>query len=172
MDGEGAEDWEYGEGAGWFFNWAGTLGVTLLASEALLAWLGIVATSSAVFGPAGWLVSGGLLLGGLLLKKWCEKRAVAELRRAVTDALRTVRRDVLNKLRSAESGLLDLAEEVRQALDEEMSQLRWQLEQIRQDRSRSESERQQIRQELRQCESHLKKTESNALEVINSCLKS
>lgn|GEM_PF-5988214 len=170
MDGRGAQDWEFGEGAGTFFKWAGTLGVTLLASEALLAWLGIVAASSAAFGPAGWLVAAGLLLGGLLLKKWCEEKAVAELRRAVTDALRTVRRDVLNKLGSAETGLLDLADEVRQALDQEMDQLRWQMEQMWQDRSRSESERQQIIQELRQCESHLKKTEASALEVINSCL--
>lgn len=171
MDGRGAEDWEFGEGFGGFMKGAGWIGVTLLAGEAVLSWLGIAAASSAAFGPAGWLVSGGLLLGGLLLKKWCEKKAVTELRRAVTDALRTVRRDVLNKLRSAESGLLDLADEVRLALDEEMSQLRWQLEQIRQDRSKSEAERQQIRQELQQCESHVKKTESDVLEVINSCLK-
>lgn len=172
MDGQGAEDWEIGEGFGGFMKGLGSLGVTLLIGEAVFSWLGVAAASSAVFGPAGWLVAGGLLLGGLLLKKSCEKKAVAELRRAVTDAIRRVRLDVLNKLRSAEGSLLDLADEARQALDEEMNQLRWQLEQIRKDRSRSESERRQIRQELRQCESHLKKTESNALEVINSCLKS
>src|SRR5208283_1529062 len=107
LDGGGAQDWEFGEGFGGFMKGAGWLGVTLLAGETVLWWLGMATASSAAFGPAGWVVSVGLVLGGLMLKEWCKNEAVGALRRAVTDAVRTVRRDVLNKLREAESGLLD-----------------------------------------------------------------
>ncbi len=171
LAGQGAADSETAEGLGEFMKWAGGLGVTVLASEAILAWFGLAAASSAAFGPAGWLVSVGLLVGGLILKKRCEKNAVSELREAVKKSIGATRKDVLDKLGSAESSLIYLAHELRQALDEEMSQILSELEQIRADRSRSEGERQQTREELRQCAIVLKKTESEVVEVIKSCLK-
>lgn len=162
--------WEFGEKIGDFFQWAGTLGITILAGEMILSWLELTATGSAAFGPIGWAVSGGLLLGGLILKKWFEEKAVKKLRKAVTDANRAVKKEVLKKLRSAEEEWIKLADAMRKALDEEIRQLRWEIEQIRRDASKSAVERQKTRQELTECERNLKDIESKILEEIGTCL--
>jgi hypothetical protein len=170
-DADEAKGWEFGEGFGEIFKWLGGLGITLLAGEVVFAWLGIAATASAAAGPVGWIVSGGLLLGGLLLKKWCEQKAVTKLRKAVSDALRTVKKDVLSKVRSTEKDLEVVAERMRTMLKEELEQLRWQFEQIRQDARKSDEERKKTKEQLLMCKKLIKSIESQVLGEIASCLR-
>lgn len=170
-DAEEAKAWEFGEMAGGFVTWGGGVGVTLLAGEVVLAWLGLAATASAAVGPVGWILSGGLLLGGLLLKKWCEREVVTRLRKAVSDAIRTVKKDVLGKVRATEQDLEVVAERMRHMLKEELEQLRWQIEQIRQDARKSDEERKGTKEQLVNCENVIKSTEGRVLEEIASCLR-
>ena len=69
-----------------------------------------------------------------MLKKWCEQKVVTKLRKAISyRILVQSRRMFSGKVRDTEQALDVVAERMRIMLRNEIEQLRWQIEQIRQD---------------------------------------
>jgi hypothetical protein len=74
-------------------------------------------------------------------------------------------------VRSTEKDLEVVAERMRTILTEELEQLRWQIEQIRQDARKSDEERKKTKDQLLICAKLIKSTESKVLGEIASCLR-
>lgn len=121
-------------------------GAVLVAGEGLAAAL---AAGGAAIPGVGIGVAAAALLGGYLLKKWQEGRALDKLIPSIGEAARTARGKIA---REVVSGFRDRAAKVEASLDERMKraleQQRAVLEQMGQDRARSTEEQSELRERL------------------------
>ena len=97
-----ASDWELRGKFAEVPVWLGSVGLGILAFEAIGAWWGGAAAAAALGGPAGWILAGVILGAGVLVKNWLKGKTKAALRKAVDEAIGKAGHQVHDKLDSSE----------------------------------------------------------------------
>lgn len=165
-----ASDWELRGKFAEIPVWLGSVGLGILAFEAIGAWWGGAAVVAALGGPAGWIVAGGVLVAGVLVKNWLRDKTKERLRKALDEAIGKAGQQVHDKLDSSEQELRTVADLMREYLDQQIEQLRWELKKIRNDLYTSHEDRDKIRLTINQAEEKLDEARTEVREEVAKCL--